>query len=1097
MRPKIIEISAFGPYPGRTIIDMDKLGKSGIYLITGDTGAGKTTIFDAITYALYGEPSGSIRDSKMLRSKYAYPDTATYVDMIFEYKDKEYRIRRGPAYERPKRRGSGTTSQPAFAEFYCQGEDIPITKERDIADKIGEIMGVDRDQFTQIAMIAQGDFLKLLNAKTEERSEIFRKLFRTEYFNKLQKKLKEEELKLSREREQYLRSAEQYISQLRPIGDDQLNSELELAKGNKLLLEDIISLAEKMISLDKVSSGICQRETEQVTAELEAVNARLENGKKRLNLEAGLKELNKDIDENKAEADQLRKFHEEKLAALPEAEKLSKQLGAEELKLSDYDESDSKKQQTAENSERIKSLKKLGIKLEEDISKLTDIIDASIAERDRLKDCGRKKAELENAKQAEEAKADLLNKALESIALYKQSGDELKNAEEEFGKLERELVSQEEQYNETELEIQNKEVKRRELSDTAEELAREEAGYADLKKKLSELENVSALIKEYQNKSDDLEKLRERFAKANEKAEETDRQYIQANSAFLNEQAGIIAASLKEGEPCPVCGSVHHPDKAQHSENAPTKEKLEKLRAERDDADRSAHSLSAEASRLAGELEGRRAAVEAKIKELTGSIPEDMTAAWSEENDKVKAQLQKVKSIIEQLKAKKAEFDKLGEQIDRKKESLKTIKASIDKIRSSFEEKRKKTEQLRGKLEQQKNEAEKRISEAGAECDIEKAGGLIQENIHNVKKQLADINASISAEENNIKRYADLEKLITETNDKKNINQQELVKVSNETAAAEAQQAELEKQLKKMLESLEYPGKKQAQEHISKLKETIDLIRTSEKQAKQKLEAALTELAKMEGRARELKNQLDKLERTDPDKEKAEKQHLEKRRSEIEEHSVDLNTRISVNSGILGNIINVKDELSRIDRKYVVIQPLSDTANGSMSGKEKIMLETYIQAVYFDKIIDKANRRLDIMTDGQYSLKRKTEENGRRSQSGLELDIVDHLNSSVRSVGSLSGGESFMASLALALGLSEEIQQSAGGIQLDTMFVDEGFGSLDEHSLSQAVNALADLSGGNRLVGIISHVAELQNKIDKRIVVKKDGTHGSKVNMII
>ena len=296
---------------------------------------------------------------------------------------------------------------------------------------------------------------------------------------------------------------------------------------------------------------------------------------------------------------------------------------------------------------------------------------------------------------------------------------------------------------------------------------------------------------------------------------------------------------------------------------------------------------------------------------------------------------------------------------------------------------------------------------------------------------------------------------------------------------------------------MKFKSKKEAEETVKHLKNGIQLHKNALEKVETEYADLEKELAGLKGKIDQLKKQLESKEDIDTEKLLEEKNALTEKKTELTEKSETISTRIYTNNRAKENISKKATELTTIEEKWTWVKALSNTANGNISGKEKIMLETYIQATFFDRIIDRANTRLMVMSGGQYELIRRQEASNYRSQSGLELDVKDHYNGSIRNVKTLSGGESFKASLSLALGLSDEIQSNAGGIKLDTMFVDEGFGSLDEESLQQAIKALADLSEGNRLVGIISHVAELKERIDKQVIVTKEKTGGSKVTIVI
>ena len=320
---------------------------------------------------------------------------------------------------------------------------------------------------------------------------------------------------------------------------------------------------------------------------------------------------------------------------------------------------------------------------------------------------------------------------------------------------------------------------------------------------------------------------------------------------------------------------------------------------------------------------------------------------------------------------------------------------------------------------------------------------------------------------------------------------EELQQIRERQAALESKQKAAVEEIQRLTEVLPYPGQREAQEKQTELVQKQNVIKRQLEQAEKAVQTAEVEIAGTEGRLAELKQQLEEAVEVDTEALQQKQKEIEAEKAACEERGKELHHRIQNNQSVLKNLQNRSKELVEKEKQYAMVCSLAVTAMGNIPGKEKIMLETYVQMTYFDRIIARANTRLMVMTGGQYEMKRRRGSSNLRSQSGLELDVIDHYNGSERSIRTLSGGESFQASLSLALGLADEIQASAGGIRLDTMFVDEGFGSLDSESLEQAVQALAGLAESKRLVGIISHVDELKNRIDRQIVVKKERSGGS------
>lgn len=925
MKPTKLIISAFGPYAGKTEIDLDRLGNSGLYLITGDTGAGKTTIFDAITFALYGEPSGDSRDASMLRSKYAAPETPTEVEMYFTYDSKNYYIKRNPGYMRPAKRGDKLVEEKAGAELHYldnNGADIkpPVTKPADVKAAVSEIMGIDGNQFSQIAMIAQGDFRKLLFASTDERKSIFQKIFNTQIYSRLQKELRDESADLKQQYESLSASIKQYINSISCDEDNELYLRAEKAKDGEISMADTMLLIDELIKNDKAAEKECRKGIDALGRELDEITKKLTAARTLQTARNSLAEAEKSLSELTEKKKALCEALENAEKRSPEAAELTKKIAAITEHIDEYDERD----------EKIKALNKIAASIKKD------------------------------------------------EAALKEKSVQFETAQNEISLLETELKS-----------LEN--------IGADEEKLKAEMEKANNQRK--ELDALSFALTELANLKITLEKARKDYIGKSEKASAAKEKYELLNKRYLDEQAGIMAQNLADGEPCPVCGSLSHPKPADMTEDAPTKDEVEKSKA----ASELAASAAAKASENAGKIKGQ---YEEKEKQ-TGEIANRLFGDYSELSEAIEAAENEIGSRaemigerLEEIRKRKTRKTKLENTIPKKKEVLGTteseisaLKENITKSEADVKNISERTEALGKKLKYES----KRIAE-NAKKSYEKEKADIENDISRAREDFANAEQSITAAK----------------------------------------------------------SKKEENEKLLAGAEEIDT------------DALL-------GRQSELKRQKDAAE------------NIEK----------EIHSRIDANDKIRKNITGQSEKIKAAEEKWIWVKSLSDTANGTISGKEKVMLETYIQMRYFDRIISRANTRLLIMTNGQYELIRRKEASNNRSQSGLDLDVIDHYNGTERSVKSLSGGEAFKASLSLALGLSDEIQSSAGGIKLDTMFVDEGFGSLDEESLSQAMAALSTLAEGSRLVGIISHVSELKEKIDKQIIVTKEKIGGSRVKIQI
>lgn len=921
MRPLKLKISAFGPYSGVQNFDFEKLGTGGLYLITGDTGAGKTTIFDAITYALYGDPSGNNREVPMLRSKYADNDTPTEVELMFSYYGKEYKVKRNPDYERTSKRGDGVTLEKANAEFtYPDGR--VVTKIKDVDNAIKEIIGIDRNQFCQIAMIAQGDFLKLLLSPTKERMEIFRHIFKTELYSNLQEKLKRESGSLADECDAIKSSITQYIGGIVCDEDNTDFIEVSKAKDGDITIEDTIILIEKLIADDEKLENEISAEKEKLQKELDCVKVHITKAKEIALAKVDFEKTEIELKEKTEEQKEILKIFEEKKKEQPKKNELSEKVAKIKAHLPEYDELTTKQSAFDTNQKFIDGSEENTKNAEGKIKALDDEIKALTEENASLQKAGETKIKLEAEKNALEENKEKLNKLKDDI--------------------------------------------------TALEKAKKDYQLA---------------LNAYEEKA--------------EIADEIDAEFKVKNKLYLDAQAGILADTLETGKPCPVCGAKEHPQIATKPSDAPIKDELDALQEKLKNATDSANEARTKAGSLKGAFEEKESSVKAEVKLLLDGV------SLEDASDSIIVKISDVDSSIDELNNKIADEEK---KIERKEE----IEEFLPR----------------------KNEA-----------------------LENAKKALTDI--------------------------------------SDEVKTKTAENKALLSRIDELKGKLEFESKAKAEEETVNLNEEIDEIQNAFEAAQQNVTECEKKIAELTTAKEEIKKRLDGAESIDLDKENERQATLEAKQAELDKDVKTVHSRISANKTALSNIKLKSDSLIDIEKKYMWVKALSNTANGNIAGKEKIMLETYIQMNYFDRIIARANTRLMIMTDGQYDLIRRKEALNNKGQSGLDLNVIDHYNGSERSVKSLSGGESFVASLALALGLADEIQSSAGGIKLDTMFIDEGFGSLDEETLSKAMKALSSLADGNRLVGIISHVGELKQKIDKQIVVTKDKTGGSKAEIVV
>jgi exonuclease SbcC len=857
----------------------------------------------------------------MLRSKYADGDTPTEVELIFEYYGKVYKIKRNPEYERLTKRGSGTTMQKADAELiYPDGR--VVTKTREVTAAVNDIIGIDRNQFSRIAMIAQDDFRKLIFAPTDERKAIFRQIFQTELFQTLQDKLKAESGELNRQCENLKNGIVQYIRGVVCEEDDVQHAELDKVKAGAMPLTDIIALIDKLLLQDTEAETVNKKILVAVEKHLADISTLLGKAEEIKKVKTSMSVAQSMLIQKEPEKKMLLDAFEAEQKRQLERDRIDIEITMGKSKLPQYDElEEAKTKLAAKEREATEKREALAIETSQ-LAEQCAIIIGLTAEFEGLKDSGTQKEKLahqkENAIQLQ-GKLDTLIAALTSCAAL-------------------------EQY---------------------------------------------------------LLKAQEKYRALAAVAESAQREYGAKNKAFLDEQAGILAESLEDGQACPVCGSTVHPCLAVKSDQAPTESELETAKTASEVAQKKAADTSIAAGELAGRVSAQKAEIQKQCKVLLDNC------AYDDADTKAQSAREKVCQAITDL--------------DRRiKEEQQNVERKL-------------------KLEEDIPVQEAVNKELERTCvELEKAIVSAQSVIEGMVNALEKISKELTFE--------------SKAQAKKAIAQAEAQKSAMEKAFNDAQ-----RNYHEMISQIDaLNGQIKAQQEQLKGEASIDVDAVNEKRAallaqKQAINETLTTLA----------------------------------------------TRISTNQFAVDNIRRQSGDLEELEANWAWVKALSNTANGNIGGKEKIMLETYIQMTYFDRIIARANIRFMVMSGGQYEMKRRIVVENNRSQSGLELDVIDHYNGTERSIKTLSGGESFKASLSLALGLSDEIQSSAGGIRLDSMFVDEGFGSLDEESLQQAMKALTGLTEGNRLVGIISHVAELKEKIDMQIVVTKDKSGGSRVEIAV
>ncbi len=916
MRPIKLTMSAFGPYAGVETLDLSRLGERGLYLITGTTGAGKTSIFDAIAYALYDAPSGETRDDSMLRCKYASDTTETFVELEFLCNDKLYRVRRNPEYTRLKTRGGGTTKQVARAVLYYPDGRVVDKSKKEVTAAITEIIGVNYDQFTKIAMIAQGEFRKVLLEKTEKRQEIFRQIFKTHKFEAIQERMRADANALLAKFKAAKQELTTHVNGINCGAGSEFSDFVERAKAGESTTQEVIDLLTQLISEDQAANVQLAERIEHLDGALAVVNANIGKAEEYARSVEDYNKKSALLPKAAEEYDRLKASYDLQLEKKTEIEGLEKQITLIENELSDYALLDGLKGAVVSHQKAI----------EENQNLMALSCDGAL----------KKQGQITLLKERQ--------KALENAPLIKE-------------KLEAER----------------------------EQKTKQKDALTDLYTAFCALNKAKAELDMRQNE----------YVALSQSAKDLVDSFTALNKAFLDGQAGVMASGLVDGQPCPVCGALSHPNKAKTASSVPTEEQLKACKKAADTEGKRAEEKSVECARLKGKIEEAQAALNEQAQKVLGSTG--------------------LAEIQEQIELKKAALD-------------------------------------------------------GQIAKINKDVSVATENVN----QKAIIDKKLPIEEANLvslnKKIAELEKAVA---------------IDTEALKQKTEQ------LAKLTKALKFESKAQAEIALKDLKEKASALKQAILKAEKDFNDIKSVLTRLQGEVSTLEKIVKTVCKVDLQKESEKKLALTQEKQVLQAEKEGVFARINANKACLTNIQRTAKESREIEEHYRWMNSLASTATGGISDKEKISFETYVQMSYFERILRRANIRLEKMSGGKYNLVRRVEALGKRSQVGLDIDVLERANGTVRPVNSLSGGEQFMASLSLALGLWDEIRPSAGGVRLDTMFLDEGFGSLDTETLRLAISTLQELTEGNRLVGIISHIEELKTRIDKQIIVEKKKTGGS------
>ncbi len=1045
MKPIKLIISAFGPYATlMPEINFMPFEEKGLFLISGDTGAGKTTIFDAICFALYGSTSGEYRDNKNLRSEYAKPEEKSYVDFYFSHQGKEYHVWRSPEYKRPKKKGKGTITENSKAIFYCQ-DAVPIEGLSQVKDAVENLLHITELQFKQITMIAQGEFRKLLNAKTNERTGILRTIFMTEGYNSLEFKLADRKKKIEGMRDSTEKSIVQYFLDVKADISSSFAEDLsrlqEMAErsGSAWNIQELLEIMQKLIEEDEAEKKRIEKEGKEAKQLLKKSENQLtlaRSNNQLLESKKMLEEEKTELDGKKANIDALSK-------------RLERQRSATRLLYPSYQSWEKRKKERSQAEGDVEQKREYLVLGKEELQKKEKI--------------------LENAKK-EKGEADRLNREAELLAAEKEKyslRDSLTEAEKVLQQKKTVLEEQKEELLKKESALLEKiealKVVTESLQDSPLEESRAQNEGEKLRRLFESLTTVCEVdIPKRKVLQKNLEKQQKQYEEESQMYFDAANRRLEAEKIFIYCSAGMLAKKLQEGMPCPVCGSIHHPNPASVPEEVVSEEELEQLK-------------NAEADCLARKSKAEKELTQADtyLNEFETHLKERAEACLksqilSERKWNADRPIEEVVAALDIAKEKLTQNEQLRKKRKEDSEKLEQAKADLEKIRG---EEREALTKKKEELTQNLRETERTLAEKQA----------VLKTLQNLKFDNWNA-AQICIEK--LKKGAD------EILERIEAAQREENAAAKEQAQTQSalltQEQNLQIQKKKEQEEKENLDSLIKKEDFSSIEEMLTFLSTEEKIAavEKEINDYYQDVNINQARLQQARSEAEGKTYVDEEELRLRIAKEEEAFDALSSRQNAIENRIKSNREKQEKIAKQRETLERSRADAAVCDRLYKLVKGT-TGKGKITLEQYIQAAGFDSIIAAANKRFLPMSDGQYELFRQTGELGKQSGNFLDLEVLDNFTGHRRPVGNLSGGESFKASLSLALGLSDTVSSNLGGIQMDALFIDEGFGTLDRKSIDNAMGILSGLSGSNKLVGIISHREELVENIPQQIRVRK------------
>lgn len=1048
MKPIKVVMNAFGPYAARAEVDFQQFGEKGIFLITGDTGAGKTTIFDAITFALFNKTSGTEREVGSLRSDFAADSDETFVELTFSHMGREYKIYRSPQYQKPKKNG-GMTNKPAKATLWRE-PDAPVEGTKAVNDAVEDLLRIDYDQFKQISMIAQGEFRKVLNADSKTRGEILQKIFATGGYKKMGYLVQERFDKAYGGLADLHKSLDQYFDGIQWTEDspyaEAISEQMALSKDGrgKYQIEQRMELLKQVTEADVAEAAACE-------TVLQEKRAAAEDAAKKLALIHADLALFEKYDKLISEKTALGTKKEE-MAALEQKAALEKRALYDVKPVYDRLQADEASLKKTEQELQMTAGQKNMFFMSKNMAEM------------RMMDAERQMPLMEKKK----ADAALLKEEEANYQIWDQLRTAVKTCEENLGKYETQLGEKAASVEKLTAERKAAEERIEVLSDRPAKLAQLEGEKSRLAERILDCRNLlDVKCPALERSGKVLHDAQMAYIERRDVFDEVNEAYYQMEKQLESLRAGILAQTLEAGQPCPVCGSLEHPRPAALPAEAVTEEDLKQQKTKRDLAEKAKSAAGEEAAAVKAAFDSELAALMEAAAKMLGEDAEKLPSDYEE----TEALIRKLEGELEEhMQVLNGALDMCGREVEElqqlqdgqkaSKDALEDAKTVMEELKAQQQKAHLEKEKLAGQLAAMKPLQYESLEKAViAREKLEQEAAEIQENydkklmgLENAKKSLAIQEAK---EKDLQAQKAELQTAIAD--------RQVAFEAALETAGFVDQDAFLTAVVEKKLLEAEEAQLRTYQTAVSVNAGALQLAE-QDVAGKVRVDAAEAEQAAAETKAAE---------------------------TEAQEHYNAMSHRKTTNQAIYDKFVRLQSSAAEQLAEVTMLKNLSDILQGKVTGKNRTSFETYVQMAGFDDIVHAANQRLQPMSGGQYQLYRH-EDLEAKGNVALNLDILDHYTGKKRPVSTLSGGESFMASLSLALGLSDRVTASAGGIKIDTLFIDEGFGTLDEKSLNDALVMLNQLTDSNKLIGIISHREELKEVIPKKVIIKKNNK-GSRI----